>query len=486
MLIRHRLILSNLIMFIIPFVVILFVAGGANLLYNESNRNAFNNPDEDKKMVHQVEFDLKEYSQAMLKAEDTGEFCSLQNELQDKVLSKGYHMLMMCDGEYILSNLTSDDWYALGDEKTPVVFADNSVVLILRANNIVKCMFQKDEKQFHLIAVQSRDVSSIEKKLSYFFRSYMSLVILVGLLIIWFVNVMLSSSLAKRINEPLEQLRRGSRAIKRGNLEFDMKCSGDDEFSQVCNDFNDMRMRLKYSKEVEEKYENDRNILIAGISHDIRTPLTIIKGYVEGLRDGVADTQEKKEQYIDIIYNRACDMDSLVDKLFLFSKLNMGNFPFDFKTLDFAVYITEFYNKVKNEFADKGVTIGYEQNSNTEMKAKIDSEEFNRVLMNILDNCYKYKVRDKVEVKIALSVEEQQIVLRVSDNGSGVSALELDQIFTSFYRGDPSRSNSCDGSGLGLAISQQIIRAHGGSIYATNDPGLNIFIKLPLYRMKEQ
>jgi signal transduction histidine kinase len=473
-------------MFIIPFVVILFVAGGANLLYNESNRNAFNNPDEDKKMVHQVEFDLKEYSQAMLKAEDTGEFCSLQNELQDKVLSKGYHMLIMCDGEYILSNLTSDDWYALGDEKVPVVFADNSVVLILRANNIVKCMFQKDEKQFHLIAVQSRDVSSIEKKLSYFFRSYMSLVILVGLLIIWFVNVMLSSSLAKRINEPLEQLRRGSRAIKRGNLEFDMKCSGDDEFSQVCNDFNDMRMRLKYSKEVEERYENDRNILIAGISHDIRTPLTIIKGYVEGLRDGVADTQEKKEQYIDIIYNRACDMDSLVDKLFLFSKLNMGNFPFDFKTLDFVVYITEFYNKVKNEFADKGVTISYEQNSNTEMKAKIDSEEFNRVLMNILDNCYKYKVRDKVEVKIVLFLEEQQIVLKISDNGSGVSALELDQIFTSFYRGDPSRSNSCDGSGLGLAISQQIIRAHGGSIYATNDPGLNIFIKLPLYIMKEQ
>ncbi|WP_110953534.1 sensor histidine kinase [Anaerosinus massiliensis] len=486
MLIRHRLILSNLIMFIIPFVVILFVAGGANLLYNESNRNAFNNPDEDKKMVHQVEFDLKEYSQAMLKAEDTGEFCSLQNELQDKVLAKGYHMLLMCDGEYILSNLTSDDWYALGDEKAPVVFADNSVVLILRANNIVKCMFQKDKKQFHLIAVQSRDVSSIEKKLSYFFRSYMSLVILVGLLIIWFVNVMLSSSLAKRINEPLEQLRRGSRAIKRGNLEFDMKCAGDDEFSQVCNDFNDMRMRLKYSKEVEEKYENDRNILIAGISHDIRTPLTIIKGYVEGLRDGVADTQEKRAQYIDIIYNRACDMDRLVDKLFLFSKLNMGNFPFEFKTLDFAVYITEFYNKVKNEFADKGVTINYEQYSNAEMEAKIDSEEFNRVLMNILDNCYKYKVRDKVEANIVLFVEEQQIVLKISDNGSGVSASELDQIFTSFYRGDPSRCNSCDGSGLGLAISQQIIRAHGGSIYATNDPGLNIFIKIPLDRTKEQ
>ena len=481
MLIRHRLLLSNLIMFVIPFVVILFVAGGANLIFNESNRNAFNNPDEDKKMVHQVEFDLRKYSQAMLKAEDTGEFCSLQNELQDKVLSKGYHMLIMCDGEYILSNLTDDDWYALSDEKSPVVFSDYSIVLILRANNIVKCMFQKDEQQFHLIAVQSRDVSSIEKKLSWFFGSYMSGVILVGLLIIWIVNVMLSSKLAKKINEPLEQLRHGAREIKSGNLDFNIKCSGDDEFSQVCGDFNEMRMRLKYSEEVEAKYEDDRKILIAGISHDIRTPLTIIKGYVEGLRDGVANTEEKRKQYIDIIYNRACDMDLLVDKLFLFSKLNMGNFPFNFKILKFPVYIADFYHKVKNEFADKGVNISYHQLCSNDLKVNIDCEEFNRVLINILDNCFKYRVRDKVEVKMSLFLEKNEIVLKVSDDGSGVDELEIGQIFTSFYRGDPSRSNSCAGSGLGLAISQQIIIAHGGSIYAKNDHGLHIVIKLPLH-----
>jgi signal transduction histidine kinase len=468
-------------MFIIPFVVILFVAGGANLIFDESSRNAFNNPDEGKKNVHLVECDLREYSKAMLKVEDEDEFFTLQKELQDKILSEGYHMLIMCDGEYILSNLTNDDWYALGDEKSPVVFSDYSIVLILRANNIVKCMFQKDQKQFHLIAIQSRDVSSIEKSLSYFFRSYMSVVILVGLFIIWFVNVMLSSSLAKRINEPLEQLKRGSRAIKRGNLEFDMKCSGDDEFSQVCNDFNDMRMRLKYSKEVEEKYKNDRNILIAGISHDIRTPLTIIKGYVEGLRDGVANTEEKRKQYIDIIYNRACDMDLLVDKLFLFSKLNMGNFPFDFKTLKFPVYITDFYHRVKNEFADKGVNISYYQLCSNDLRVNIDREEFNRVLINILDNCFKYRVRDKVEVKMSLFLEKNEILLKVSDDGSGVDELEIGQIFTSFYRGDPSRSNSCAGSGLGLAISQQIIIAHGGSIYAKNDHGLHIVIKLPLH-----
>lgn len=480
MLIRHRLILSNLIMFIIPFVVILFVAGGANLLYNESNRNAFNNPDEDKKMVHQVEFDLKEYSQAMLGVQDHVAFAQLQVELKDRILDKGYHLLIMCDDTYILSNLTNDDWYALGDETIPVVFAENSVVLILRSNNIVKCMFKKDERQYHLIAIKVRDVSNIEKKLTYFFRSYMSLVILIGLLIIWFVNVMLSSKLARKINEPLEQLRHGAQKIKCGNLDFDITYPGDDEFSHVCGDFNEMRKRLKYSKEVEAKYEADRTILIAGISHDIRTPLTIIKGYIEGLRDGVADTEEKRQRYIDIIYNRACDIDLLVDKLFLFSKLTTGNFPFDFKIINFSDYMINFYQKVKSEFADKGVEICYEQFYHQAVYVTIDSEEFSRVLMNILENSFKYKVREKVTVNLCLETKANTMILKISDDGSGVNESEISQIFTSFYRGDPARADSCDGSGLGLAISKQIIIAHGGSIYAENRQGLHIIIQLPI------
>ncbi|SDF18429.1 sensor histidine kinase [Sporomusa acidovorans] len=480
MLIRHRLILSNLIMFIIPFVVILFVAGGAYLIFTESNRYAFNNPDEDKKKVHLVEYDIREYSYAMLNAESEELFSYLQKELQEKILLKGYHLLIMCDGQYVLSNLTDDDWYALGEEKSPVVFSENSAVMILRASNIVKYMFQKDEKQFHLIAIQTRDVSSIEKKLNYFFRSYLCCVILVGLFIIWFVNMMLSSSLAKKINKPLELLRQGAREIKNGNLDFDIKYAGNDEFSQVCGDFDEMRKRLKYSEEVQAKYEDDRKILIAGISHDIRTPLTVIKGYIEGLRDGVANTEEKRKRYIDMIYNRACDMDILVDKLFLFSKLNMGNFPFNFKILDFAAYIAEFYHRVKNEFAEKGVDISYYQLCRNHLKVKIDSEEFKRVLMNIIDNCFKHRVRDRVDVKMILFLEDNEVVLKISDDGGGVSESEINQVFTSFYRGDPARSNSCEGSGLGLAISQQIILAHGGSIYAVNDNGFHIFIKLPL------
>ena len=480
MLIRHRLVLSNLIMFIIPFVVILFVAGGAYLIFTESNRNAFNNPDEDKKKVHLVEYDIREYSHAMLNAESEELFSYLQKELQEKISLKGYHLLIMCDGQYVLSNLTDDDWYSLGDEKSPVVFLENSAVMILRASNIVKYMFQKDEKQFHLIALQTRDVSSIEKKLSYFFRSYLCGVILVALFIIWFVNMMLSSNLAKKINTPLALLRQGAREIKNGNLDYDIKYVGNDEFSQVCGDFDEMRKRLKYSEEVQEKYEDDRKILIAGISHDIRTPLTIIKGYIEGLRDGVANTEEKRKRYIDMIYNRACDMDILVDKLFLFSKLNMGNFPFNFKTLNFTAYIMDFYQKVKNEFAEKGVDINYYQLCQNNLKVKIDSEEFNRVLLNIIDNCFKYRVRDRVEVKMILSLKENDMMLKISDNGIGVSELEIGQIFTNFYRGDPSRSNSCAGSGLGLAISQQIVIAHGGSIYAVNNNGFSIYIKLPL------
>lgn len=480
MLIRRRLILSNLIMFIIPFVVISFVAGGAYLMFTDANRNAFNNSDEEKQLVHEVEADLRRYAQIMLTVQEEEAFGQLQQELQDTISSQGYHLLILREGQAVLANLTNDDWYALGDEKSPVAFLDNSAVVILRASNIVKYMFKKDEEKYHLIAIQSRDVSNIEKKLSYFFHSYISFVILIGLIIIWVVNAMLSANLAQKINKPLEQIRQGARKIKKGNLDFNLEYGGNDEFSQVCGDFNEMRMRLKSSEEIKAKYEADRKILIAGISHDIRTPLTIIKGYVEGLRDGVAGTEEKRQQYLDIIYHRACDMDILVDKLFLYSKLNMGNFPFNFKTMDFAGYITEFYQRVKDEFADNGVIISYHELCGNQLKVKLDCEEFNRVLLNVLDNCSKHRVRDRVRVNIVLTAEENAVTLKIADDGEGISPAEVGQVFTNFYRGDPARSNFSQGSGLGLAISRQIILGHGGKIYAVNDHGFSIFIKLPL------
>ena len=272
----------------------------------------------------------------------------------------------------------------------------------------------------------------------------------------------------------------GADQIKRGNLDFDMKYEAEDEFMQVCSDFDEMRMRLKESVQSKLKYEENRKELVAGISHDLRTPLTVIKGYVEGLIDGVANTPEKQKKYLNTIFHKACELNNLVDSLFLFSKLDTGKYPFKFDIIDIGEYINGFYKLAREEFLKRDMHIKYKNMITENTPVKIDCREIDRVLTNILENSAKYNVCENKESSIVLYNENKNVVLEISDNGQGVDEKIIGKLFESFYRGDPSRARSDQGSGLGLSISRYIIEAHGGKIEAFNRGGLTIKIILPV------
>ena len=280
--------------------------------------------------------------------------------------------------------------------------------------------------------------------------------------------------------EPLDLLSYGAGQIEEGNLEFEMNYQGKDEFTKVCADFDKMRIRLNESVQMQLKYEENRKELVVGISHDLRTPLTTIKGYIKGLKDGVANTPEKRERYHDIIYNKACDMDMLVDKLFLFSKLDTGKFPFHFEEVYCNKFLKSFFKSALDEFERKGLNLFYENSCSDNILINIDCEEINRVLMNILENSAKYKLKDYGNVNITVNKQENSIVLKIKDDGPGVLEENLSRLFVSFYREDVARTNPSEGSGLGLSISEHIIKAHGGTITAENMNGLVITITLPI------
>ncbi|HVI42154.1 MAG TPA: HAMP domain-containing sensor histidine kinase, partial [Anaerovoracaceae bacterium] len=245
-------------------------------------------------------------------------------------------------------------------------------------------------------------------------------------------------------------------------------------------DFDEMRRRLKNSVDLQLKYEMDKQELVAGISHDLRTPLTVIKGYVEGLRDGVANTPEKQQKYLDMIYKKACDMDFLVDNLFLFSKMDTDHYPFHFQSTEIRGYLDEFFHQAKEEFLQKGLDISFEDHCVNDIDVKLDREEMGRVLINILENSVKYKTEESGKVKAMLKQADDNMVLTVADDGPGVEMDDLSKLFTRFYRGDPSRTNPHEGSGLGLAIAKHIVTAHEGAITARNHHGLEITITLPI------
>jgi len=310
--------------------------------------------------------------------------------------------------------------------------------------------------------------------------SYVGVILLSAILIIVVINRYLTTRFAKSVLIPLNLLRYGSQQIKEGNLDFELKYDGKDEFQQVCADFDEMRRRLKDSVEIQLKYETDKKELVAGISHDLRTPLTVIKGYVEGLRDGVANTPEKQQNYLNMIYKKACDMDALVDSLFLFSKMDTDHYPFHFKKTEITDYLNEYFNQAKTEFLLKGLEISFESDCGHETYIMLDREEMGRVITNILENSVTYKTKESGKVKAALRQVDNCIIIDIADDGPGVETDDLSKLFTRFFRGDPSRSNPHEGSGLGLAIAKHIVNAHGGTITAQNNHGLEIIITIPI------
>ncbi len=281
------------------------------------------------------------------------------------------------------------------------------------------------------------------------------------------------------IRRPLYALADGAKRIENGDLSKPVVYTGKDEFASVCAAFNRMQEHLLQEREKTAAYERARNDLITGISHDLRTPLTSVKGYIKGVRDGVANTPEKREQYLSIAYEKACDMEVLLEKLFYFSNLETGNLPLSLKREDLGDFVRRFAANIRDELDNKNIKMTVEITS-APHPVKIDAEQMRRVLLNLTENALKYANADSLVLRISVWCEDGMEHLLFADNGQGVPEEHLSMMFERFWRGDEARSaKSGKGSGLGLYIVKYIVSAHGGLVTAKNDNGLQIKISLP-------
>ena len=301
------------------------------------------------------------------------------------------------------------------------------------------------------------------------------------LLIIFLTNRFLTRFVFRRISEPLKTLSEGVHQIRDGNLSHRIAYSEKDEFLPICEDFNEMAERLRISVEQLQKEEESRKGLLAGISHDIRSPLTSIRAYVEGLLDGVAVTPEKQRAYLCVIQKKTVDIDEMVRKLFLFSKMELGEFPYSAERMDVVNEIRDFVLASAEEYRRRGLQIRTKMPINP-LIIQADPTYFRSILSNLLDNSAKYKEKIVGTAVITAEVAGIYCRLQVDDDGPGVPAEALSRLFDVFYRSDPSRKNPHQGSGLGLAIVAKTLERMGGSICAENLPegGLRITMKIPL------
>ena len=271
------------------------------------------------------------------------------------------------------------------------------------------------------------------------------------------------------------------REVSDGNLTYQIQERKGNEFDALYERFNEMATRLLEMTQQRQADENNRKELIAGISHDLRTPLTSIKAYIEGMKKGVATTPEMQEKYMDTIGEKADDMEYIINQLFLFSKMDLGEFPFQLETVDICMELEKMAAKFTDEYMKNDVSITYAKDVE-HLFACIDVVQFRNVIGNIVNNSIKYGKQADGKIEISCQEQNNHAIITIKDNGPGVASEILTKMFDIFYRGDASRNNAIKGSGLGLAISAKIIERLNGTISAGSSPddGLMTTITLPI------
>ena len=318
-------------------------------------------------------------------------------------------------------------------------------------------------------------------------RQMMWQLVLIIIVILVVTSLALNLWIYSSIIKPVNKLKLATDNIKEGNFDFEMPKVPNNEIGDVCKDFEEMRLILKKSSEDKLQSDKEEKELIRNISHDLKTPLTAIKGYVEGLRDGVADTPEKQAKYVKTIANKVNDMDKLIDELTIYSRLDANRILYTFVKLDVSDYFDDCCDEIGTELDASGIELNYRNHITKPVMIVADPEQLKRVINNIISNSVKYMVEGrKGRIDIDIYDEGDYVHVVMADNGKGIAGKDITRIFERFYRTDESRNSKQGGSGIGLAIVKKIVEDHKGKIWAESVEGEGTTMHLNLLKYNEK
>lgn len=336
----------------------------------------------------------------------------------------------------------------------------------------------------------ARFVGGITPQLSFEFDQ-MTSDLLIDLLIAMVLILLLTSLLITRwvhasIYKPVSQLNEAMQKIREGDFTYVLETNQTGEFGELYRNYEDMRMRLKETAEEKNRQEDKNRELITNISHDLKTPITAIKGYAEGILDGVAATPEKTEKYVRTIYNKASDMDKLINELTTYSKVQNDRIPYKFMRINVSDYFADCVEEIGLELEQKNIAFTYINTVAPYTQIIADPEQLKKVINNIISNSIKYI--DKPQGKIAIEIldDNDQILIEIADNGRGIPAKDLNKVFERFYRTDASRNSAQGGSGIGLSIVKKIVEDHGGYIWASSKEGISTCMHISFRKHTER
>ncbi|MGL5258849.1 MAG: HAMP domain-containing sensor histidine kinase [Lachnospiraceae bacterium] len=401
--------------------------------------------------------------------------------LSEKIGEYGFTLYVLNENQEEFSNTDNYQVQAV-TELEGVGYPSSQVKLYsVEGGTIARCIISKNGLNYHVYAVHAeKDISTfgISKGM---YDVFIVVFVILGIIVIaslLFCSQFFTKKLIKKIMKPVEELNQAAKRINDGNLDIPITYQEKDEFLELCNTFNAMQKNLKSGMEKNASYEKARTDMISGISHDLRTPLTSVKGYVKGMLDGVANTPEKQKKYLEMSYKKACDMDELLQKLFFFSKLETGNMPIFMQSIELREWIKEYIEQKKMDCEEKGYSFKLEKEYE-KCFVTIDIDQMRRVFDNLIENSQKYAEVSSLVITIKIEKMDKKIKIIFSDNGKGIDEDKLPHVFEQFYRGDLARTSKNDGSGLGLYVCKHIVEEHGGKINAKNDDGFVVEMEIP-------
>ena len=302
-------------------------------------------------------------------------------------------------------------------------------------------------------------------------KRFLSFLAIAMIVILILTSAIITMWVNNDIYRPIKELSYAMQRIAGGDFDYRLSGAGESEIGQLYGNYEQMRLQLK--ENAEEKFENEKKSkeLVSNISHDLKTPITSIKGYVEGIMDGVADTPEKMDKYIKTIYNKANDMDVLINELTTYSGIDSNKIPYHFHILNISDYFSDCIEEVGLDLEQKNIHLNYTNLVSADTCIVADPEQLKKVINNIISNSVKYMGHDNGEIDIRILDETESVKIEIEDNGKGIAANDIGNIFERFYRTDSSRNSLQGGSGIGLSIVKKIIEDHGGYVWATSREG---------------
>lgn len=486
--INTRIIISTILGIAIPLIIIatfssIFLSTAASVFnFSTVTTKSYS-------LINQIQWNqtITSISKELMDDNDTDKKKKL-NEFVSPLEELGSMIYIECNGNNFYSTSGKENTFSAANsivsidtKKNLNYFGENGIVIV---NHV------KTDRNTYLVLIVNKDYTVNDISSRYTPQDYSSLVftrtgLIIAIIALIFILSILSLSLitSSTISKPIKKLSEGANEIANGNLDFIIDFESTNEIGTTVKSFNDMTKKLKKSLEAQNQIEQNKKEIIAGLAHDLRTPLTSIKGYCEGIMDGIADTPERHDIYMKTIYSSATDMEKLLDDLLTVSRLELGKIRIDTKT----VHLNEFFDNCAKEIA---VTLGqhnfdfeYKNTCDNDFYIELDCDRFQRVIQNIISNSIKYAKKDvKGKVKMTIESYQKSAIISIEDNGIGLDSQNLQRIFDSFFRADPARTKVNEGSGIGLSVCKQIVELHGGHIWATSKEGEGLTILISLGR----